>query len=108
MQHTPSPTIALRTPLRPGRPWAVRWWHALQAAWQAGMQAARGSLARDAPTLPPQALHSLEDLDERMLADIGLPPATQALVMHERVRHRDALWTLSRGAVAPSVERSFY
>lgn len=86
-----------------GRMLAARW-HALQAGWRA----ARWVWAQQAPPLPPQALHSLSHLDERTLADIGLPPGARAWLAHARVRQADGLWVTSRGAVAPSVERSFY
>lgn len=103
----PPATFELQLPmaLRERRaPWR-RWWHALRAGWQA----ARWVLAqaRPAPRLAPQAL-GVELMDDRMLADMGLPPGLRAQVAHQRVRDEDQLWVISRGAVRPGVERSFY
>ena len=96
--------LPLSPRLRRGSPWPLRWWHAVRAGWQA----ARCVLAQQAPVLAPQALQSLAGMDERTAADIGLPPDARAWLAHERVRQADGLWVASRGAVAPSVERSFY
>jgi hypothetical protein len=86
-------------------PWRQRWLQAAAQAWRAwraGRRAADGLAPRC------EVLAALRHLDDRTLADIGAPASVRARVAHRHARDADALSHLSRGAVRPSRERSFY